>query len=482
MQFQKQIRTRNILVVGDVMLDQYYQGKVGRISPEAPVPVFLKQKTSFRLGGAANVAMNLAVNNQNVKLLSIIGHDQNGRNFEKLCNDVNINTEFLVKTERPTCTKTRLLAGNNQQVIRIDEEIAEDVSKDIETKLEKQLLRCLDGTDLVIISDYLKGVLTDSFTQTVICGSNSRGIKVLVDVKDPNAKKYKGAYVIKPNTKELHSLTGLSTDGLDDVKVASNDLLQKCDSDYVLTTCGSKGMVLVGKDNTYRELSTTAQEVFDVTGAGDTVIAYLGMCLANGFSIEDSMDISNFAAGIQVSKVGTSPVFLSEVEHVLKEKNEVRANAYKIVDFNDLKEIRKINKDKKLVFTNGCFDILHAGHVRYLKEAADLGDLLVLGLNSDDSVKRLKGESRPINNQEDRAEVLASLQCVDYVVIFEEDTPYNVIKECQPDILAKGGDYKPDEVVGKDIVEARGGKVVLLPFVKGRSTTSVISKIKSQEN
>lgn len=479
MRLVDQIKRKRILVIGDVMLDEYYIGKVDRISPEAPVPIFLQSDSRYTLGGAANVAVNLSANNQEVSVMAIIGKDPSGKILLDLLRSNSIDTKLLLETDRPTCTKCRLLAGNSQQVLRIDFEDSTDISNDIQNDLLKKFKNRIKDYDLIIISDYMKGLLTYEFTQSIIKEANRNDIKILVDVKDKRCHKYDGAFLIKPNKKELNMLTGKSLSTDEDIVNASRELCNICRSKFVLTTCGAQGMLLVGKNGEYKKLKTTAQEVFDVTGAGDTVIAYLGMCVANGLTIEEAMSISNCAAGVQVSKVGTSTVSIQEVARVVKDGNTASVNSYKRIAKKELSHLRDVNSSKSIVFTNGCFDILHIGHLRYLKKAASLGDILVVGLNSDDSVRRLKGSERPINNQYDRLEILAALDFVDYIVIFDEDTPYEVIKELEPDVLVKGGDYTPNEVVGKDIVESRGGRLELISFVDGKSTTNIINKIKN---
>lgn len=471
---------KKILVVGDVMLDEYYHGSVNRISPEAPVPVFLKKSSNISLGGAANVAVNLSANGQNVTVMAIVGNDYSGNQIKQLIKDYGINIDCLLSEDRPTTRKIRLLANNNQQVIRIDEEDTRDITDNTRDRLLSILKNKLASKcfDLIILSDYLKGLLTFDFTQEIIKLANEYSVKVLVDVKDSNAEKYKGAYLVKPNVKELYMLTDLPTDTIDQICQASNDLLKKCKSEYVLTTCGADGMVLINKNGLITHLNSAAHEVYDVTGAGDTVIAFLAMGIANGMTVESAMYLANDAAGIQVSKVGTSIVTMSEVNEVSSRRQTDTVNVYKLISFDELSAFRKANKNKKIIFTNGCFDILHTGHIRLLKKAAAMGDILVLGLNSDDSVKKLKGPERPINDENDRFELLAAFDFIDKIVIFSENTPINIIKELRPDIIVKGGDYTPDQIVGKDFVESYGGKVVVISLVEGKSTTSIIKKIK----
>lgn len=473
---QKQIKRKKILVIGDVMLDEYYIGTIKRISPEAPVPVFLEEDKKYSLGGAANVAVNMAVNNMDVSVLAIIGADDKGRKLKELFKENGIKSDMLLECVRPTSTKCRLLAGNNQQVIRIDTEDSTDIEEETEKRLFSLVESCISDFQIVVLSDYLKGVLSYNFTRELINLCNSRDIKTLVDVKDSRAEKYKGAYLLKPNKKELGMMSDLSISTEKELLNAARQLRKNCDSEYVLTTCGAEGMVLVDAYDGYQKLSTTSHEVFDVTGAGDTVIAYLAMCIANDIDIFESVRISNIAAGIQVSKVGTSTVMLEEVDW-FKKNSRKSETKNKLIKPSDLHIIREKCKNKKIVFTNGCFDILHIGHARYLKEASELGDILIIGLNSDDSVRRLKGENRPINTESERSEFLSYFNFVDYIVIFEDDTPYNLIKDCKPNVLVKGGDYDESNVAGASFVKKIGGEVVIIPLVEGKSTTGIINKL-----
>ena len=468
------IKRRHILVVGDVMLDNYFVGDVKRISPEAPVPVFRKKTERSVLGGAANVAANLVAANQQVSMMSIIGNDENGLKLMNHFKEKEIDSSLVNKLQRSTTIKTRFLADNNQQILRLDVEDTDAISKGDCSSMLGQLQKCLNRFDLVLMSDYMKGLLTHEFCQGVIKAAKEHNIPVVIDVKDPKYGKYYGATLLKPNLNELRLLTGSAAKTDEEIIDASEELRKRSNCRYVLTTLGARGMVLVGDGEPYF-VKSLAREVYDVSGAGDTTIAYLATCMANGMPIRESIDIANYAAGIQVGKVGTSSVYWQEVRDLIS--NEDHGMFHKILSPEDVNRFRKDNQNKKIVFTNGCFDILHIGHKRYLQQAASLGDLLIVGVNSDDSVRRLKGPSRPVNNEQDRAEMLSALGFVDYVVIFREDTPYELIKKIQPDVLVKGGDYKPEEVVGRDIVEARGGRLELIQFVEGKSTTNIINKI-----
>ena len=462
------------------MLDTYFIGDIKRISPEAPVPVFKKDKERSVLGGAANVAANLDAAEQNVSMMSIMGKDSIGDELMENFQRRGISTDLLVRlADRRTTVKTRLLAGNSQQVIRMDVEDALPISSELCAQMLSMLREKISTFSVIILSDYMKGLLTFEFTQGVINLANEFGIPVIVDVKDPKIEKYKNAFLLKPNLNELRSLTRMPAHTDDEIIEAADFLRRQGNHKYVLATCGPRGMVLAGEDSSYF-IKSVAQEVFDVTGAGDTTIAYFAACMANGFGMRECVDIANTAAGIQVSKVGTSLVYWREVRSALSKK-AVHVEQ-KLLNGKALNDFRKTHEEQIVVFTNGCFDILHAGHVKYLREAAKLGEVLVVGLNSDASVKRLKGESRPVNSQEDRAEVLCALGFVDYVVIFEEDTPLELIKVIQPDVLVKGGDYTRENVVGADFVMARGGELFLIPFVEGKSTTGIIRKIEAMKS
>ena len=471
----EKIKQRNILVVGDVMLDNYYTGDIKRISPEAPVPVFRKKNERSVLGGAANVAANLLAANQKVSMMSIIGDDECGKTLLSLFQKKGVETNLIEITDRQTTQKTRFLAGNNQQVLRLDVEDTTQITFELCKRLLARLEQCIAAYDLIVLSDYLKGLFTLEFTQGIIKLAKNNGIDVVVDVKDPSVAKYYGATLLKPNQKELHDLTGMPVDTDEEIVTAAEYLRTKCNNKYVLCTCGARGMVLVSDEKPANFVPAECREVFDVSGAGDTTIAYLAAAMANGLDMEEAVAIANYAAGIQVSKVGTSSVFLYEVRDYLSNKDT--GSVHKILSTAEVSSFREAHKDKTIVFTNGCFDILHVGHKRYLEQASTLGDIFVIGVNSDESVKRLKGPSRPVNPEQDRMEILSALGFVDYVVLFDEDTPYELIKKLQPDVLVKGGDYKPDEVVGKDIVEARGGRLELISFVEGKSTTNIINKI-----
>jgi D-beta-D-heptose 7-phosphate kinase/D-beta-D-heptose 1-phosphate adenosyltransferase len=470
------IEKKNILVVGDVMIDTYYTGDIKRISPEAPVPVFRKKTERSVLGGAANVAANLVAAGQNVSVMAMVGNDENGDKLRGIFNSQGINTDLVISLDRSTTEKVRFLANNNQQVLRLDIEDTDPMNEADCDLLLKKVEEVVKKFDLILLSDYLKGLLTERFTQGVLKMARENNILAVIDVKDPNVEKYKNAYLIKPNLKELQDLTKRTVKTDEEIIEASNQLRRTCQCDYILTTCGSRGMVLVGDNEPYF-IQAENREVFDVSGAGDTTIAYLAACMVNGFSMKESVEMANLAASIQVSKVGTSSVYWREIREYLSDQK--KGFIHKLISGKLVDDFREENADKKIVFTNGCFDIMHVGHLRYLQEASKLGDILIVALNSDLSVKRLKGPERPINSELERAEMMCALGFVDYVVIFEEDTPLELIKKIQPDVLVKGGDYTNDYVVGTREVEAGGGKLVLIPFVEGKSTTNIIKKMQS---
>lgn len=479
----KRLFSRRILVVGDFMVDSYFSGNVDRISPEAPVPVFYKKSQRYVLGGAANVVSNLIAAGQDVVACSVIGQDFSGEILLGLLNETGCDSSLVsMSAARMTGIKTRIMAQNNQQLLRIDEEKIEALKPEEEERLLEDIMPRIESIDAIVLSDYSKGVLTETLCQELIGFGSARSIPVLVDVKERNTRKYAGAFLLKPNRKELADLTGMPVGSKSEITAAARRLLTDCGCRYVLVTLGGKGMALVSS-GTADFIPCAGKEVFDVSGAGDTVISYVAACAANGMDILEAAKIANVAGGIKVSKAGTATVSISEVEKRLGMGRAVwDGGKGKVVTVPELMaELGQAYKEKhvgKVVFTNGCFDILHAGHTMYLQKAAEYGDILIVGVNSDSSVQRLKGAERPVNTAEDRTAVLAALECVSYVVIFDEDTPENLIHTVKPDVLVKGGDYKDKAVAGADFVEENGGKVVLIPMLDGRATTNVIHKVR----
>ena len=458
-----------ILVIGDFMIDHYLWGKSDRISPEAPVPVVEIVKEEDRLGGAGNVVNNLLSLGSEVRVSTILG-DESERMF-MLLNEKNINTKgIFVDDNRKTIIKSRVIASNHQ-VIRYDKESKNYISKEYEDKILNFVKENIEKVDMILLSDYEKGVLTPNLTQNIINLANSKNKKLIIDPKN-NFSKYKNAYMIKPNKKELSVATNMEINNKDDLIKAGWKLKNKLNLKYLLVTLSEDGMALFGEE--FIQIPTLAKEVYDVTGAGDTVLASLGYYLSKNDDLIEAMHFANAAAAVVVGKVGSATVTIDEILHY--EKNIDNSVDYKIIPFEDVENL--IFKNKKIVFTNGCFDILHLGHVKYLQKARALGDILIVGVNSNESVSRLKGPTRPVNDEFDRAYLLASLEVVDYVVIFKEDTPYELIKKIKPDVLVKGADYKDKEVVGSDIAK----EVKLIDFVEGKSTTSIIERMRSGKN
>ena len=463
-----------VLVIGDIILDKFIWGNVERISPEAPVQVVNIQRENTAVGGAANVAHNLAAIDCDVTLLGVVGKDENAKILDKEFDTIGIRKNGLfVDPARPTTTKTRVIAGN-QQVVRIDYEIASQVTAAVENKLLAFLKKNLSKFDTVIISDYQKGVLTDKVILSAIRLSKQKGIKTVIDPKRKDFSIYAGASLIKPNLKEAEAAVGRKLRTDQEVKEAASELLKQHGFEGVLITRGKDGMFLMEKSS-QESISSSAREVFDVTGAGDTVIAYLGFLIAAGYSFAEASRVANVAAGIAVSRVGTVTVTKDEVLHQMEEST---SGSKKILSLSELTKILPtLRRNKKIVFTNGCFDILHVGHITLFRKARALGDLLIVGVNTDASIRRIKGEKRPIVSEQERSHILSALEPVDYVVLFDQDTPIELIKKIKPDILVKGSDYTVNKVVGHDVVASYGGKVALVDLVVGFSTTNIVDSI-----
>ncbi len=463
------ISKKKILIFGDIMLDKYFTGKVSRISPEAPVPIVKVTNEHMTLGGSANVANNIAKLGNRPILLGFIGKDKNANDLQILGQNEGIQLDAII-TDNPTITKIRVIGGH-QQITRLDFE--EPLIIDINyLHLFEDIINKHINSDVgaFIISDYLKGSCTTDTCQFIIKLCKYFKIPVIVDPKGNDWSKYRGSFMLTPNLKELEQISNIEITNTDDqITKYALPLLEKFNIKYLLVTRSEKGMILISQEKVVN-FSTEAKEVYDVSGAGDTVIATVSLGISLGLDIESAVKMANIAAGIVVSKFGTTPIYKDEL---LKAMNDIST---KLVSGHEL--LRIINQDKKkgktIVFTNGCFDILHKGHLSYLREASKLGDIFILGLNSDVSVKRLKGNNRPINNEEDRAEVLSFLDFIDYITIFDEETPFELIKGVHPDVLVKGGDYKAEDVVGKEF----SGKVEIIPFVEGYSTTNTIIKMK----
>lgn len=468
------------LVIGDLMLDEYLWGKTERISPEAPVAVIDVTRQDMRLGGAGNVINNLLSLGCQVRVASVIGDDEDGRVILGRLDLRGVEADGVVlSAKRKTSRKTRVLASN-QQMLRIDRECREEIDSAAAQQLKTYVRGQLSQVQVVLLSDYLKGVLTDSLTKDLISLCHTAGIPVLVDPKGKDYSKYSGATLLTPNRNEAAVASGVEIHAGEDVSRAGWKLLKELNLGALVLTRSEEGMSVFETGKEEVQLPTLAREVFDVSGAGDTVLATIGFGFAGGLDLANAARLANLAAGIVVGKVGTSTVTPDEILQSMRA--DVDRNDAKIRTHEELRQILLEEKSngRKVVFTNGCFDLLHVGHVKYLQKARALGDLLVLGLNSDASIRRLKGAKRPLIGQEERAHILAALDCIDYLVIFDEDTPLELIAQLRPDILVKGGDYLVAEVVGKEIVEGYGGRVEMISFVDGKSTTNIIDKILSQ--
>ncbi len=462
-----------ILVIGDLMIDHYLWGSVNRISPEAPVQVVDIEKESSVLGGAGNVVNNLHSLGCEVSVLSVIGKDEAGEELKDMIEAIGANAYLVEQTDRKTSKKSRIIASHSQ-VVRYDKESKENILSQSAESLYKKFKAICEVHDLILLSDYGKGVLTNELTQQIIQYANRHDKRVLIDPKGKDYSKYAGAYLLTPNKKEAIEASGIEIDNDVTLIEALKKLKEIADLTVSLVTLSEDGIAIFEDRLIMRP--TVAREVYDVTGAGDTVLASLGYALAQGKDIVSAIEFANLAAGVVVGKLGSATATLDEIEHYRASINKGTIESH-IKSFDEIKvQVDRLKKlGKKIVFTNGCFDILHRGHVSYLDIAKSYGDVLILGLNSDESVKALKGKSRPINSEEDRAYILSALESVDFVTVFSDETPYDLIKMVEPDVLVKGGDYEGKEVVGSDIA----GEVKLVQFVDGRSTTSTIHKIQS---
>ncbi|QFR48669.1 D-glycero-beta-D-manno-heptose-7-phosphate kinase [Sulfurimonas lithotrophica] len=464
-----------VLVVGDLMIDHYLWGSANRISPEAPVQVVDIDKETTVLGGAGNVVNNLRALGCEVSVISVVGDDDVAHELKSMLDAIDTKSYLVKEDERKTSKKSRIIASHSQ-VVRYDKESKENITKSSESEVLKNFSTLCAEVDIVLLSDYGKGVLTTSLTKDIINIAKSKNKKVLVDPKGLDYSKYSGAYLLTPNKKEAQEASGINITDDNSLVDALKKLKDVAKLDISLITLSEDGIAIF--DDKLIMRPTVAREVYDVTGAGDTVLASLGYSLASGKDIVSALEFANLAAGVVVGKLGSATATIDEIEHYRASINKTSIDAH-IKSFEELKiQVERLKKlGKKIVFTNGCFDILHRGHVSYLDIAKSYGDVLILGLNSDASVRKLKGESRPINSEEDRAFVLSALESVDFVTVFSDETPYELIKMVEPDVLVKGGDYEGKEVVGSDIAR----EVKLVQFVDGKSTTKTIAKIQSCE-
>jgi D-beta-D-heptose 7-phosphate kinase/D-beta-D-heptose 1-phosphate adenosyltransferase len=463
-----------VLVVGDVMLDRYWHGATSRISPEAPVPVVHVGQSEERAGGAANVALNIAALGAQTRLLGVTGDDEPAGSLQTLLSAAGIDCRFQKITDTPTVTKLRVIS-RHQQLIRLD---FEDGFEAIDGHaLMEDYRQGLDHCDVVVLSDYGKGTLAD--IESLISLARAAGKPVLIDPKALDFSRYKGATLITPNLAEFELVAGSCTSEQDLIG-KGNRLLEQHDLDALLVTRGEHGMTLLRRGAPEFHLPTQAREVFDVTGAGDTVISVLAAVLAAGEGLPAATALANLAAGIVVGKLGTASVSVPELRRTVQHGQDAGFGEMNAEQLQIAVEDAR-SHGERIVMTNGCFDILHAGHVAYLAEARRLGDRLIVAVNDDDSVRRLKGAGRPVNPLDRRMIVLAALESVDWVVPFSEDTPEQLICKIGPDLLVKGGDYQPADIAGYDCVKRRGGDVVVLGFEDGCSTSRIIDAIRQQE-
>lgn len=464
-----------LLVIGDVMLDRYWHGDASRVSPEAPVPVVKVGNREDRPGGAGNVALNIAALGSAATLVGIIGNDETGAELRSRLQAAGVYCEFLESQHKPTITKLRVIS-QHQQLIRLDFEQLFDQADvgDLYSRVEGALAE----SQVMVLSDYAKGALQD--IPKLIDLARQRDMPIIADPKGTEFSKYQGATLITPNLSEFEAVVGHCAHE-EDLVNKGLQLVRDLNLQAMLITRGEHGMTLIRPDSPELHLPARAQEVFDVTGAGDTVISVLASALAAGDSLADATALANLAAGLVVGKLGTAAISGPELRRaILAEQGSGRG----VMTSEQLKIAVQDAKEhgENIVFTNGCFDIIHAGHVGYLSEARKLGDRLIVAINDDESVKRLKGAGRPINPVDRRAAVLAGLEAVDWVVSFAEDTPEKLLEELQPDILVKGGDYTIDQVVGGKYVESYGGKVKALEFLDDCSTSAIVEKMKEVEN
>lgn len=476
----KRFGRQRILVIGDIMLDRYVRGTVERISPEAPVPVLKVAEEAFAPGGAGNVALNLRTLGAQVELVGSLGKDREGDEIVRFLKESAIRPGGIVRDAyKPTTSKTRLIAGN-QQIARMDVEADTLTRENVEKALLKSIERSVKEFKPkgIIISDYSKGVVTGNLLSRVIRLAKGAGIFVTVDPKGEDYGRYRGVSAVTPNLREAELASGLNITDDKTLKSSADIIMKQTEADFVLITRGADGMSYFSKHSDAGTVPSHPVEVFDVTGAGDTAASVFTLSFLASYLLEESVKIANAAAGIVVSKIGTASVTQADLTAYFAreeegEKGKIRARSALAKTLTGLRA-----KGKKVVFTNGCFDLFHTGHLKLLREAGKLGDALVVAINSDKSVRKLKGPGRPYITETDRAALIAALDCVDYLCVFEEDTPLELIKELKPDVLVKGGDYRREGVAGGDFVEGLGGRVVIIPLVKGISTSSLAEKIK----
>ena len=458
-----------ILVIGDIILDEYWFGDSNRISPEAPIPVVDIKNKDFRLGGAGNVALNLSEINSNITLVSTIGKDLDGKVIEKILQKKKLKHYLKKISIGKSIKKLRIFSGHHQ-MIRLD---FENERKSYELKLDNKLKNEIDRSKLILLSDYGKGTLLE--IKKIIKYAKGKSKLIIIDPKGSDFNKYKHASILTPNMNEFIEVVGEVNNKTQLIQKARN-LIQKNNLIGVLVTQGKNGMTLVTQGKAIHKDSLT-QNVYDVTGAGDTVIATFSAYLNSGKTYEESMEMANIAASRVIKKIGTATVNKKEIEEIYENRNKILNKKFYTSNSEILKKIQTIkSKNMKIVMTNGCFDIVHAGHIHLLENAKKLGDFMIVAINSDESVKVLKGKKRPVNKLSARIEMLKALSCVDLVIVFNELTPLKIIKMVSPDVLVKGGDYKIRDIVGADLIKAKKGKVKIIKIKKGYSTTKILQR------
>ncbi|MEZ6129154.1 MAG: D-glycero-beta-D-manno-heptose 1-phosphate adenylyltransferase [Planctomycetaceae bacterium] len=477
------LRDVRILVFGDVMLDRYVFGNVDRISPEAPVGVLVADEYKVRPGGAAGVATFAQALNARVSLAAVTGNDPDNLTLRKLCEDSGIDTSLLLSSDHRITTRKERFVGRASerhpyQMLRVDHEISTVLASEDEYRLDQMLTGLLSTCDAILVSDYSKGVCTKGLIRKVIAAAAEREIPVVVDPgRNRPVDTYRGATVLKPNRHEASSLWGRSIISIDDAAQAAREIRLQCKAQCVVITLDREGCVVADPAGS-QHLPTLSRDVYDICGAGDMFLAMLGVSLANGQPMGQAAELANLAAGMEVEQQGTFALTIQEIKSSLTSTSDHGLSALLTVPQLLQRLSHHRLERRRVVFTNGCFDLLHPGHIRSLQEAARMGEILVVAINSDAGIRKLKGPERPIINEQQRAAMLSALSCVDYVVVFDDPTPHRLLAAIRPDVLVKGGAYAHDEVVGREIVEEYGGKIAVTSHVEGLSTTSLVTSLR----
>jgi D-beta-D-heptose 7-phosphate kinase/D-beta-D-heptose 1-phosphate adenosyltransferase len=469
-----------LLVVGDLMIDEYVWGEVDRISPEAPVQVVSVKNEEYTLGGAGNVVNNLVALGAKVSVLGVTGTGRDGKLLRNRLKDLGVDTRGVIQERsRPTTKKTRIIA-DHQQVLRIDRETKKEVAFSTFKSLTTLAEKIIPGVDLILISDYGKGLITRNLIADLVKIAKNNTKITIADPKGRDFTKYSGVSLLTPNSREASLASGVEISDPKNISTAGKILIEKSGIEKLLITCGKDGMVLFEPGRKPFKISTKAREVYDVSGAGDTVMAVLGLGMAAGLPLKEAITLANTAAGIVVGKVGTATVSKRELLQALKQSSENNASKYK--SLNEISQLcRKLQKDRKrIVLTNGCFDLLHVGHIRLFSASKELGDVMIVAIDDDDSVKLLKGAGRPVIGAAERVRILSALDSVDYVVVFATNELDNVLGAIRPDVLTKGSDYESAKILGREIVESFGGRIERIPITEEISTTQIINSIKNK--